>query len=144
MLVFTVFLMPGGPAGPGPRAPEVAPLWADVADDGVLLVGEGGAQLGALARQVLELQADRHLVGVRQGGRRHGALDALICFPARREREREREEEAGVTGEKTLKKKKEEFWRRGRMSFAEDEFLMSGMAGVGWERVSESRPLLTR
>lgn len=117
MLVFTVFLMPGGSAGPGPRVPEVAPLGADVADDGVLLVGEGGAQLGALARQVLELHADRYLVGVRQGGRRHGALDALVCFPARKEKEREREEEAGVTGGKTLKKKEEkkEFWRRGRM-----------------------------
>lgn len=87
--------MPGGPAGPGPRVPEVAPLGADVADDGVLLVGEGGAQLGALARQVLELHADRHLVGVRQGGRRHGAHDALVCFPARREKEKGRERERG-------------------------------------------------
>ena len=61
--------------------PEVALGGLDEADGGVLLVGVGGAQQGALAGQLLKLHTQRHRLCVGVQRRRHGALDAVCRLP---------------------------------------------------------------
>lgn len=63
--------------------PEVALFRVDEADNGVLFVGISRAQIGALAAEVFKLHAHCHWVSVRLSGWRHGALNAVICFPTK-------------------------------------------------------------
>lgn len=63
--------------------PEVALFGVDEADNGVLFVGISRAHIGALAAEVFKLHAHCHWVSVRLGSWRHGALNALICFPTK-------------------------------------------------------------
>lgn len=62
--------------------PEVALFRVDEADNGVLFVGIIRAHIDA-AVQVFKLQAHCHWVSVRLESWRHGALNALICFPTK-------------------------------------------------------------
>lgn len=66
--------------------PEVALFGVDEADGGILFIGVGGAKVGTLTGEVLKLHTHCYRLSVRLDGRRHGALDEIICFPAKTRR----------------------------------------------------------
>lgn len=65
--------------------PEVALFGVDEANGGILFIGVGGAEVGTLTGEVLKLNTHYYCLSVCLDGRRHGALDEFICFPAKNE-----------------------------------------------------------